>query len=147
MDFIRGMRKKQKSAKGKIPATLLIPDNGFTLLEVMVALAILSIALTSIYRLHGQTMDMSARARFYDQAPLMAQAKLSEIERQDIKNASDGSGDFGDAHPGYAWSISVEEMPSDLLKSNEYHLVRIDIRITLGSEETFQLRTYRFYVE
>lgn len=110
------------------------------------ALAILSIALTSIYRLHSQTMDMSARARFYDQAPLLAQAKLSEIERQEIKNASDGSGDFGESHPGYTWSVSIEEIPSDLLKSREYHLVRLDINIAL-EKDTFQLRTYRFYVD
>ena len=113
----------------------------------MVALAILSIALTSIYRLHGQTMNMSARARFYNQAPLLAQAKLSAIEREGMKNASDGSGDFGEAYPGYTWSSSLEEVPSDLLKANEYHLVRVDINIAMGSEETFQLRTYRFYVD
>lgn len=143
MDFVLN---KIQSGKDRLPSTI-FPPHGFTLLEVMVALAILSIALTSIYRLHGQTMDMSARARFYNQAPLLAQAKLSEIERQGIKNAADGSGDFGEAHPGYAWSVSVEEMPSDLLKANEYHLVRIGIRISLGSEDDFQLRTYRFYVE
>lgn len=113
----------------------------------MVALAILSIALTSIYRLYGQTMNMSARARFYNQAPLLAQAKLSEIERQGIKNAADGSGDFGETYPGYTWSASLEEVPSDLIKSNEYHLVRIDINIAMDSKDTFQLRTYRFYVE
>lgn len=143
MDFILN---KTQTGKDRQPDAIITP-HGFTLLEVMVALAILSIALTSIYRLHGQTMDMSARARFYNQAPLLAQAKLSEIERQGTKNAADGSGDFGEAHPGYSWNVSVEEMPSDLLKANEYHLVRIDIRISSDSADDFQLRTYRFYVE
>lgn len=143
MDFVLN---KTQAAKDSLQGAI-FPPHGFTLLEVMVALAILSIALTSIYRLHGQTMDMSARARFYDQAPLLAQAKLSEIERQGIKNAADGSGDFSEAHPGYTWSVSVEEMPSDLMKADEYHLVRIDIRISSDSADDFQLRTYRFYVE
>jgi general secretion pathway protein I len=143
MDFVLN---KTLTGKDRQPDTIFTP-HGFTLLEVMVALAILSISLTSIYRLHGQTMDMSARARFYNQAPLLAQAKLSEIERQGTQNAADGSGDFGEAHPGYSWNVSVEEMPSDLLKANEYHLVRIDIRISSDSADDFQLRTYRFYVE
>ena len=111
------------------------------------ALAILSIALTSIYRLHGQTMDISARARFYSQAPLLAQEKLSEIEREGLADAQGESGDFGEVYPDFAWSVSVEEVQSELIKNDNYHLVRLDITISQGAEADYRLRTYRFYAE
>jgi general secretion pathway protein I len=123
------------------------PADGFTLMEVMVALAILAIALTSIYRLHSQTLAMSFQARFYSLAPLLAQTKLSEVERQGLKQSADDSGDFGDSYPGYHWSVNIEEVSSDLIKEPRYHLVRIDIFISQNQENTYTLRTYRFYAQ
>lgn len=123
------------------------PQTGFTLMEVMVALAILAIALTSIYRLHSQTLTMSYQARFYNQAPLLAEAKLSEMERQGIKDSADNSGDFGERFPNYSWKTRIEEVSSDLIKESRYHLVRIDITVTQNEENTYTLRTYRFYAD
>ena len=120
---------------------------GFTLLEVMVALAILAIALTSIYRLHGQTLTMSARARFYSLAPLLAKAKLAEIERQGIKDTTGSSGDFGQAYPNYRWSSTIEEINSDMIKDNRYHMARIEVTVTQDENESYRLRTYRFYAD
>jgi general secretion pathway protein I len=122
-------------------------QSGFTLLEVMVALAILAIALTSIYRLQGQTMMMSASARFYNLAPQLARLKLAEIERQEIKDIVNGTGDFGQDYPGYNWTLGIEELPSDLITSKLYHLARIDITVSNNDENSYQMRTYRFYVD
>lgn len=125
--------------------------SGFTLLEVMVALAILSIALTSIYRLHGQTMVMSARARFYSQAPMLAQAKLAEMERQGLSESEDGSGDFGQDYPNYTWTVRVEKVDgalvSEYLRGDQQHLVRIEITVAQDENESYSLRTYRYYSE
>ena len=120
-------------------------SNGFTLIEVLVALAILTIALTGIYRLQSQTIMMSSKARFYSIAPLLAQAKLSEIERDSADNISDGTGDFGDQNPGYTWKLSTEPVATDLLENKSYQLLRIDLTIQLDEEETYELRTYRFF--
>lgn len=86
---------------------------GFTLLEVLVAMAILTIALTSIFKLHGQTMVMSGKARFLTLAPQLAQAKLAEIEGQPFEDIGDGSGDFGKDHPNYQWKLSIEDFPQN----------------------------------
>lgn len=119
--------------------------SGFTLLEVLVALAVLAIALISIFKLQGQTIQMSAKARFLAVAPHLAQAKLSEIEVQDFREIADGSGSFGNDLPGYNWTVDVEELPTELVTNENYHLVRININITRNDENSYQLRTYRFY--
>jgi general secretion pathway protein I len=116
-------------------------------MEVLVALAVLAIALTSIYRLQGQTFLMSASARFYSQAPQLARMKLAEVEIQKFKDIIDGNGDFGEDYPGYTWSLGVEDLPSDLITSQKYHLARIEITVSNNDENTYQLRTYRFYAD
>ena len=121
--------------------------NGFTLLEVMVALAILAIALTSIYRLQSQTMMMSADARFYSLAPQLAREKLSETESQEFKDITGGSGDFGDDYPGYSWNLSIEDMPSELITDKRYHLAAIDVTVSRNEENSYHLRTYRFFAD
>jgi general secretion pathway protein I len=123
------------------------PAGGFTLLEVMVALAVLAIALTSIYRLQSQTMMMSASARFYSLAPQLARAKLAEIERQEFKDIAGGSGDFGQDYPGYGWVVTIEDMPTDLITDKKYHWVAITLTISKNEENSYQLRTFRFYVD
>jgi prepilin-type N-terminal cleavage/methylation domain-containing protein len=131
------------------------PDNhqqvswmaGFTLIEVMVALAILTIGLTGIYRLQSQTILMSATARFYSLAPLLAQAKLAEIDRTPQAIHGDESGEFGPDYPGYTWRLSTEQVALDLLANKPYQMLRIDLTVALNDEDSYVLRTYRFYEE
>jgi prepilin-type N-terminal cleavage/methylation domain-containing protein len=51
------------------------PENGFTLMEVMVALSVVAIALMAIYRMHSQTLFMDARGRFDTVATLLMPAR------------------------------------------------------------------------
>lgn len=120
---------------------------GFTLIEVLVALSIITIALTSIYRLQGDTIRMSADARFYTVAPMLAQQKLAQIEREGFRFAADGTGDFDQEHPGYGWAVRIEDAQSELIKNPKHHLIRIDLVVTRDEEKSYALRTYRFYVE
>jgi general secretion pathway protein I len=113
----------------------------------MVALAVLAIALTSIFKLQGQTVLMSAKARFLVIAPQLAQAKLADLEGQSFSDLGDGSGDFGSDFPNYQWSVSIEDIPTELITEDAYHLVHININITHDEENRYQLRTYRFLTE
>ncbi|MGD9365397.1 MAG: prepilin-type N-terminal cleavage/methylation domain-containing protein [Desulfobacteraceae bacterium] len=121
--------------------------SGFTLMEVLVALAVLAIALTSIYKLQGRTILMSSKARFLTIAPQLAQSKLAEIERREFDDISDGEGVFGEEYPSYSWTLSVEEIPTELITEKDYHLVRIDVRVARDDDEDYQLHTYRFYTD
>ena len=121
--------------------------SGFTLLEVMVAMAIIAIALTAVLGSQSQGVSLASEAKFNTTAPLLAQSKIAEIEVAEQGVLTGDSGDFGEDFPGYIWEFSVEdtvfeepENVSDLLK-------RIDLKVSWGEEQQYQyhLILYRFF--
>jgi general secretion pathway protein I len=124
------------------------PASGFTLLEVMIAMAIMAIVLVSVYRLHSQTLSMTTANRFYTQAPLLAQSKMSQLEATSSDVVSGDSGDFGDKFPGYGWSVSTDEVSSEALGEAAENLKRIDVTVTLNENEyEYTIRLYRMMSE
>ena len=122
--------------------------SGFTLLEVMVAMAIMAIVLVSVYRMHAQTLTMNTAARFYTQAPMLAQSKLAQLELDSSGITATDSGDFGDKFPGYTWRISTAEVASEALGEFAADLNRIDMTVVFNSDEyIYNVRTYRFVRE
>ena len=122
--------------------------SGFTLLEVMVAMAIMAIVLVSVYRMHSQTLTMNAAARFYTQAPMLAQSKLAQLVADSSEIIAEDSGDFGDKFPGYTWNIATDEVSSEILGEIAADLKRIDMTVSLNRDEyVYNLRTYRFIRE
>ena len=118
---------------------------GFTLLEVMVALAVMSIVLVSVYRMHSQSLTMNTAARFYTQAPMLAQSKMAEIEVLSSSVFPEDSGDFGEEFPGYGWKASISEVTSEILGEVGNDLKRIDITVSLNEDQfVYNLRAYRF---
>jgi general secretion pathway protein I len=124
------------------------PENGFTLMEVMVAVSVVAIALLAIYRMHSQTLFMESRGRFDTVAAMLARQKLAEMDTVDPEELVAGSGDFGDDQPGYAWQVETEDVFSDLLKEDGPILRRIKLSIGRdGDESVFQMITYRHLYE
>jgi general secretion pathway protein I len=121
------------------------PDSGFTLLEVMVAVAIMGIVLVSVYKMHSQTLAMNTEARFYTHAPLLAQSKLAELEANSEEEITGDSGDFGENFPGYIWKITAEDINIEALGETSNDLKRIDVSVSYNNEEfVYRFRTYRF---
>jgi len=121
---------------------------GFTLLEVMVALAVVAIALLAVYRMHSQTLFMDTRGRFDTTAAMLARQKLADIDTSNLKDLTSDSGDFGDEYPGYGWRIESEDVTSDLFKKDGPVLKRITVTISLnGGESQFTVTTYRYLYE
>ena len=57
-------------------------EQGFSLLEVMVSLAILSISLVAILNLHSGAVRMHNHAKFLSLATLLARSKMVDIEER-----------------------------------------------------------------
>jgi general secretion pathway protein I len=85
--------------------------SGFTLLEVMVALAILATAFVAVLKLHADSVEMMIASRVHTTAAQLAQLKMTEVEIQGLENLRLLSGEFGELAPNYGWKISVEPTP------------------------------------
>jgi len=105
--------------------------------------SIIAIVLVSVVRLQGQTISMNETIRFYAVAPLLAQAKLSEITLKPEDFEGSQSGDFGDDYPGYAWKSEIEKLSIEVLESATIEVKKIDIMIDLNQGQMkFSLRRY-----
>jgi len=122
------------------------PASGFTLLEVLIAMLVMAVVLVSVYRLHSQTLTMTTANRFYTQAPLLAQSKMSQLEAASSDLVSGDSGDFGDKFPGYVWSVVTEDVSSEALGESAEDLKRIDVTVSLNEFE-YTVRLYRLMSE
>ncbi len=118
------------------------PEHGFTLLEVMVAVAVMAIVLVSILKLQGQTLMMNESSRFYSTAPFLAHAKLAEI-LTDPKKAESSEGDFDEELPGYSWKMDTEPITMDVPEGAKIELKKIDLVIELNKGQLkYTLRQY-----
>ncbi len=88
-------------------------DNGFTLLEVMIALAIVGIALVTLIGLETRTVQLAERQQRVTQATLLAQGKMTEIETgaQSLSGLSGREGTFEAPFELYRWSVTLEGTP------------------------------------
>ena len=121
---------------------------GFTLLEVMIAVAIIAIALMAVLGSQSQGLSLAGESRFNRTASLLAQGKMAEIEAvKDQRDLNSDSGDFGDEFPGYVWQLSVNEVLFDGAETISNRLNQIDLEVSWGSDELYQyrLRLYRFF--
>jgi general secretion pathway protein I len=120
--------------------TPLFRNHGFTLLEVMIAMAILAIALVTVYQSQSQSISMAGDSRFLTTASLLAQSRIMEIDAADPREAVSGSGDFGEDFPDYTWQVEVGDVEeSPLLK--KIALTVKNNRMTTRS--TYRLVLYR----
>jgi general secretion pathway protein I len=88
--------------------------NGFTLLEVMVALAILAVALVALLGLRNNDVEMQTYARDVTRATLIAREMVLTAD----SGASDlgySEGDFGTDHPGFLWRKQVTPFMAEFL--------------------------------
>jgi general secretion pathway protein I len=120
---------------------------GFTLLEVMIAVAVLTIALAAILGLQSRSLTLASESRFQTTAALLAQGKMAEVAVAGMGDLTSDSGDFGDVFSGYAWRLSVQNTDLPGLEKMKGRLKRIDLEVTCGEGEIFQydLRLYRFF--
>ncbi|MBW1999506.1 MAG: prepilin-type N-terminal cleavage/methylation domain-containing protein [Deltaproteobacteria bacterium] len=120
---------------------------GFTLLEVMIAMAIIAIALTAVLGSQSQSISLASEARFNTTASLLAQAKMAELDQVPVEELASDSGDFGEDFPGYSWELSVGSVFPGVPGEISDHLRRIDLTVSWGEDAVYQysMRAFRFF--
>ncbi|MDX1775189.1 MAG: prepilin-type N-terminal cleavage/methylation domain-containing protein [Desulfobulbales bacterium] len=122
-----------------------LADKGFTLLEVMIAVALLAVALTTLLGSQSQSVSFANSAKFETMAALLAQSKMSEIVLEAASFSSDG-GDFGDDYPGYAWEATMSDVSIEGIENISDYLKQIDLTVTWGVF-SYSLRLYHYVAE
>ena len=122
-----------------------VSNRGFTLLEVMIAVALIAIALTTLLGSQSQSVSFANSAKFETMAALLAQGKMSEIALQQETPASD-SGDFGDEYPGYAWEVEVSDISIEGVDNISDYLKQVDLTVTWGVF-SYNVRLYHYVAE
>jgi general secretion pathway protein I len=96
------------------------PRPGFTLLEVMVALAILAGSLVVVSEVVGGALRNHLRARQLDVATQLARAKMVQLQAQyerkgfrDFDESDEGTFD-DDGHPEIRWKVEVRKPALEL---------------------------------
>jgi general secretion pathway protein I len=111
----------------------------------MVAVVIVAIALSAVYKLYSQAFAMNQSARFYATAALLAETKLAELSAQSPEDLSSDAGSFEDDYAGFSWQVTVAPVEAEALTLSRQALRQIDIVITHEAQgEALSLRTYRF---
>ena len=113
---------------------------GFTLLEVMIAMAILAISLVAVFRSQSQSVSMAGETRFLTTASLLAQSKMAEVESMKPQDLSNNNGIFGEDFPDYLWRIEINDTAFQYLK-------KIDVIVTnsiMVANNAYHLELYRF---
>ena len=82
---------------------------GFTLLEVMIAMAILAIVLVTVFHSQSQSIAMANESRAMTTLALLAQSRMAEVEGQQNLSTGQTSGKFGDDFPDYTWTAGITQ--------------------------------------
>jgi general secretion pathway protein I len=110
--------------------------NGFTLVEVLVALAVLTIALAAVMRGLSQSIDTSASLRDRTIAMWVAQNRLTTHQIQRDWPAMDTTeGDTDMANRSWHWREQVTAAPGE----QEMRQIHIEVRLASGQQTLARL--------
>lgn len=84
-----------------------IGNQGFTLLEVMIAVILIAIALVTLIGSQVQSVAIATGSRFDTVASLLAQWKVTELRLQAFDQLNSSSGTFEDKYPDFSWQTEV----------------------------------------
>ena len=133
----------------KIFYQMMFNKEGFSLMEVMFALALIGISLATLLASQSQGLSLANEAKFNTTAAFLAQGKMAELEITDINNLASDSGDFDDElYPEYSWEVEIGNPSLPDLEAYADRFKQIDLHIYFGEKRIYQydLRLYK-YVE
>ena len=95
---------------------------GFTLLEVMVAIAIIAIAFTGLLAQHNRNLMLVGNDQDLTTATLLLRQLIAQVELQtDYSQYGSSSGTF-DGYPGFSYQLEVNQTSFDELREVHAHV-------------------------
>ncbi len=85
---------------------------GFTLIEVIVAMAIIATVMTALFRMQSGTINLAGADDFQTTARFLAAKALAQIELS--IDDPERQGEFDEAFNGYTWQCEVTEINASL---------------------------------
>lgn len=102
---------------------------GFTFLEIVISMALISIALLAVLRLQGSSMDLQSEAQFITTASYLAEDRISRIQAEGKLEPGRASGGFGEDFPYFRY---LEEI-SKVADTEHFYKVEISILMEGGT--------------
>lgn len=114
--------------------------SGFTLLEILIALAILAIGLAAAMRAIGAATNTSYELKQRLLAQWVAQNRVGEITARAIwPDPGTAEGEAEQAGQRFVWKQTVTATPSQAFR-------RVEVKVLLSGEATYSLATLVTYV-
>lgn len=114
---------------------------GFTLLEVMVAVAIIAMTFVSLLGSQSQSISIADISRFETTAAMLAREKLTQLQLAGFSELNNGSGQFEDEFADYFWQAEVRELNEDETgiadTDGMLKLVTLEVRRGEDTNQTF----------
>lgn len=120
-------------------------QRGFSLLEVLVAFSILALALAALFTLFGTGVRSTAVARDYQQALVVAQARLAFLQGIDAQQLLQENAQ-GVAAGGYAWRSEVTPLEQEAPAVSGVVLYQLAVQVSWqegGRQRQLGLTTLR----
>lgn len=113
---------------------------GFTLLEVMIALAIVSIALVAMLGLAQRNILVNDRLQRMTQATFLAKQKMAEIENGILSGLDRTRGEFPSPNQQFSWRVQYSSTPIQGIQ-------QIDLSVLWGEEKENELVTLTSFLQ
>lgn len=114
---------------------------GFTLLEVLVAVAIVALALVTFMGLHLRSLEATIRAQDLTTAVLLAQGKIASMG--EFPDTGEEQGKFeGPELERFQWATAVTEHTLDALSDGGQSVTVRRLEVTVSWADGPQLRYY-----
>jgi len=126
-------------------------EKGFTLIEIMVAMAVLAIALTVIFELFSGGLRLAGKSENYSRAIFYGRQLLEEICLQKNLSENEEEGEFAG---GYTWRYEIKPL-SVLIEQNgdnNFSLKIFDVKVSVfwpsgENKKTINFETFKTVVE
>lgn len=134
--FLHAHRQRSVAVTGAQPGMHIRCRQGFTLLEVMVALAIMASVILTVLAAVNYHLGVISQERDYTYLTLLARSRMAELELAPLEKKSAGT--FAPKHPELTWQ-------SELLPTQIPTMQKLVVRVRRPSDKR-EVALVRFLV-